>query len=205
MKVDINLEGLGKVIQNIENLKTNVIKKAIAATLNECGEKGRSIASETIREEYNIKAKDVKGFLTVKKASSQNLEVVITGKGKGVPLVKFNARQEGVTLKGGLSRYTKRAKRSGNFRRGGAVTVLVKTAGGRKTVHTDPKPFIAKIKGELQVLQRIGKSREKLRRLLGPGIALLFGSKKINDVVIARGKAHWKERLLHNIKYFQNK
>jgi hypothetical protein len=119
--------------------------------------------------------------------------------------VKFNARQEGVSLKGGFSRYTKRAKKSGNFRRGGAVTVLVKTASGRKAVHTDPKPFIAKVKGELQVLQRIGKERDKLRRPLGPGIALLFGSKKISENVITKIKARWKERLKHNLEYFQKK
>ena len=204
MKFDIKIEGVNEALKMFS---ADAVRRAVKTTLNEAGDKAKGEAIKQITEEYNVPPSTVREFLKVKKASyGETCEYTITARGRGIPLIKFGARQVGVKIKQALGRYTKRAKRFGNFQRGGQVTVMVKKAGGRKVVPWEPKPFIAVgPKVGPQVFARQGRERRKLRRLLGPGLALLFGSKKVLEHAKKVALDTWAKRFAHNLDFFSKK
>lgn len=173
MKVDIEIKGIKELMAKLD---PNKVRLAANSALNKVAAQAKTEASKQIRSEYNIKASDVsKNMKLTTRARGDQMEAEITGTKRGMALSYFGAKQLGVIANKKSFRLTRRA--SGG--RGGAVSVEVKK-GGRKTLRGDPKPFITKFKsGHIAVVQREGKDRKPIQQLLGPGIALLFGSKKI--------------------------
>jgi hypothetical protein len=178
LEFSCKLEGIEAALKKFD---PDMVMKAAEKALNDASSQALTETSRIIREEYNIKLKDVRKYLRLQRASFRSLEAIITGKGKGIPLYAFSARQEGVIANKKGFRYTRKANRGqGRFRYGGAVTVQVKTSGGRKPVSATPPAFVARFKsGHLGVYQRAGSARLPLKPLYGPGIALLFGTKRI--------------------------
>lgn len=111
---------------------------ALRTAINETANHARTESVRRIGQEWNAKQKDIRKALTVTKATAGRLEASVQatgGRGKGIPLVVFGARQ---TRKG--------------------VTVKVKRAGGRGLL---PGAFIATMKsGKRGVFVRGAKSRK---------------------------------------------
>lgn len=179
---DVKLEGIDEALKAFDPQK---VITAARQAINRTADSTRTEASRLIRSEYNIKATRLNQYLKVDaKASGNELSATITGKGRGLALSYFDAKQEGVIANKKGFRYTRKAQRTGNLRRGGAVTTLVKLAGGRKIVNDkyDNKPFLAKMKsGHIGVWVRTGKGKQPIEQHMGPGVGGLFGSKSIMD------------------------
>lgn len=178
--IDVKLKGIDAA------LKTFDPKKVITAArqaINRTADSTRTEASRLIREEYNIKPSKLNQYLKVNaKASGNTLVAEITGKGEGLSLINFDAKQQGVIANKKGIRYTRKASRTGNLRRGGELTTLIKLSEGRKVTpgKYGNKPFIARLtSGKLVVLERTSKERMSIKSRFGPGIGLLFGTAKI--------------------------
>lgn len=184
MNVDIKLEGVERALKKLD---PQIVRRASVMAVNDVAKQGMAEAKRQITSEYNIKPGRVAQFLRLAaRASGSVIEAVISGKGRGLALSYFGAKQEGVTASKKNFRYTKMAHRQGNLRRGGQVSVLVKKSGGRKTVNTNPGAFMVRLKsGHVAVMQREESERYPIKQLYGPGVGLLFGSKKIIEATKA--------------------
>jgi hypothetical protein len=217
----VEIKGVKEAIKGLEQ-QHDAIRKAAISALNKTAAQTKTEASRLIRDEYNIPAGKVSQFLKViSKAAGSRFEAIIVGRGLGLALSYFGARQEGVsTAKKGF-RYTKKSKRAGIIvpvpglylggRAGGAVTVQVRKSSGRKVVSQDPKkgisqPFLVRFKsGHLAVVQRVEKARKPLKQLLGPGVAGLFGSTKIRESLNKFVNDKFHPIFKHELKYYLSK
>jgi hypothetical protein len=156
------------------------------------------------------------------------MEAIISGRGLGIALAYFDAKQAGFKLMGEgagkmrtkyLSRTTKAGRgpvyipgvgwRTVSF--GGDVDVKVKLSGGRKVVGPEAgfKPFLTKMKsGHIGVFVRSGsefkssKGRAPLKQLFGPGIGGLFGSAKIQQAVKKLVEDRFKVEFDHQLEHY---
>lgn len=199
---EIKLEGIEQALKSMD---PKHVMKAANSAINDVAKQGINEAERVIRSEYNIKPSRLKQFLRLTARSrGTSLEAIITGKGMGLALSYFDAKQTGVIANKKGFRYTRRASKQGNFRYGGVVTALVKLAGGRKEVtgKYDNKPFIAKMKtGHTGVWVRQGKERKPIEQLYGPGVGGLFGTKNVME----RTKKMVNEKFAPRFLYWLNR
>lgn len=203
MDFDIKLEGVDKALEMLD--PKNLVNAATRA-INDVAEQGMTGAKKEITGEYNIKYSRLSQYLKLTtRAKASKPEAAITGRGRGLALSYFDAKQEGQnirTLRIGKEKFKSVIRKTGR-RYGGKVTALVRKVGGRKEVVTDPKTFIAQTKsGHIAVFQRIGKARLPLKELLGPGVGGLFGSKKIMDNTKKIINEKFKPRFDYWISYY---
>ena len=202
MKVEIELKG---VKEALEMFDPKIVIQAGRTAINRTAQSARTHASKKIREEYNIKAGRLKDYLVVSaRAKKDDLSAVITGKGRGLALSYFDARQEGQRI---LSTGKGKSRTSTLVRRGrrspGAVSVLVKKTGGRKIVSGNPRPFLAQMKsGHIGVFARTGKEKFPIRELYGPGVGGLFGSKRIMEGTRAVVQERFVKEFNHQLTYY---
>lgn len=157
------------------------IKKAVRSAVNKAAAKASTAASRAVRDIYNIKAGDLKKYVTNRPAQGERYEHIIrVASERRIPLYVFG---------------TKAALREITIRRGRAawqqkmqfINVKVKKAGGYKPV---TKTFIAKMQsGHIGIFERdaqmwrhrkpVKNSRRKSSGLpiaekLGPGAVTLY-------------------------------
>lgn len=201
--IEIKLEGVDKALAMFD---PNNVRKAANAALNRVAGAGKTEASKLIRQEYNIKAATVNKFLRLDiRARGYDMTAIISGRGMGIPLYYYDARQAGTRLigEGAGKMRTKFLSRTG--RRIGPVTVKVKRTGGRKIVSRDygNKPFIAQMKGGgISVWVRQSNKRLPIEKMFGPGIGGLFGSRKIIQAVKQKINEIWSKELNHQLDYY---
>ena len=159
MDIDVHIEGIQEIVKKLDPA---LAKQATAYTLNQAVDAGRSFAVKKISEIYNIKQKTIKGSLkTVFRASASKLIASFLGKGRGIPLIEFGARQRGYRIaksgqKGSKSKHLVRGRQSR-----GDVTRLIKRTSGRKVEPSKygNKPFMVEYEGRIRVWERKGKER----------------------------------------------
>jgi len=205
MKVEIEIKGIKELITKLD---PNKVRMAANSALNKVAAQAKTEASRQIRAEYNIKASDVnKNMRLTTRARGDQMEAEITGSKRGMALSYFNAKQVGVKANKKGFEYTRRAQKGGILSHGGqsihgkdvSVEVL---KGQRKIIGIDPKAFITKFKsGHIAVVQRQGNKRLPIKQLLGPGIALLFGSKKIMEATKKVINDKFDEIFKHELEY----
>lgn len=203
MRIEMKLEGVEKAMKMYD---PNLVRKAANAALNRVAGSARTEASKLIRQDYNIKAARINQFLRVAvKAAGMRMEAVISGRGLGIALAYFDAKQKGSKMIGeGAGKFrTKFLARTG--KKLGDVTVKVKRGSGRKAVGPkyNNKPFLAQMKsGHIGVFVRKSKNRKPIEQLLGPGVGGLFGSAKIMQAVKRKIKELWAKEFKHQLDYY---
>lgn len=98
----IELKGLNKVLAS---LNPDVLKKATIRTLNDLGDKARTQITKEVRQSYNIKANEFKGFVKFKKAGS-SMTYEINVRGSRLNAMRFGAKK--LKKKGKMSVYIKK-------------------------------------------------------------------------------------------------
>lgn len=154
------------------NIKTNItqfikteikswddtVKRATIAAENKTAAQGLTFAKKIIREDYNIKSKDLSKVMKKTTANKHGKLASITATGKAIALVKFKARQ---------------------IKKGVRVTVKK----GRPKLLTGH--FIATMpSGHKGVFIRKGVARLPIKERFGPGAATLLGSRKVQTRVV---------------------
>lgn len=146
-----------KPLQKELNKLSKVHAKAEIAAMNRAARTARSEVVQSIREDYNIKASELKANIEIIKANKHRPYVLIKSKHKSIALYKFKARQ--------LTKGTKAAIRKG----------------GRKMYKG---AFVQEMRtGHTGVYQRKGKSKYPIKELYGPSAMQLLGTKQSLDKI----------------------
>lgn len=164
------------VLSHIENGAL----KAISAALNRTTDGVRTDAVREVTETYDIKAKDVRANIGIKKSNPSTLRASVSGKGSPIPLINFRVTPS----------------KPGRQKPGTVLRASVKRSGGRPI----PGAFVAQFKsGHVGVMQRISKSRLPVRELFGPAVPQMMGEEKVQKEVLARAEERFGKRLDHEI------
>jgi hypothetical protein len=95
------IDAIRREFYDVSNPNSNSkINLAIARAINHTLAKAKTAASREIRQEYNVKAKELKAGLSINKASRTFTEGMLIATGRPLPLIAFGARQtkKGVTV-----------------------------------------------------------------------------------------------------------
>lgn len=194
MSVVINVD-FSQALRKNKKLKA-LTRKAIVRSLNHTGDIARTAASKHIREQYNVKARDIARASKTIRAKATRLQYKIFVRSGRLGLLKYAARQ---TKKG--------------------VTVQVKKGEGRKLIK---HAFIAPWRrGEseqwvflrdptLPKIHRTSRRKDKAlylkavearRSLFGSSITQLYASKKVAKKIRDTIEQNLTKRLNHELNY----
>lgn len=181
MKISMTIKGIDRAT---ERFGIQTVRKALRRTLQDMGNKARTQIDKTVRGEYNLKKKDLKGLLKVERVKPGALQVTVTAEGKKIPLLWFSAKQkdEGVQVK-----ITKDK---------GAVII--------------PRSFITTMEYSEQVYWRIRKGgklvpRGPVEALYGPSVPDLVRTQKVFSAVVKMVKEKAQSVFDHHIDYYMKK
>jgi len=199
----IELKG---VKEALDTLDFNKVRLAANRAMNRAATSGKNEASKIIRSEYNIKPSRLNSFLRLTvRARGYSMEAVISGRGLGIALAYFDARQQGYKLLGEGAGKIRTTALLRTGRKRGDVTVRVKRTSGRRVggPKYGNKPFLAQMKsGHIGVFVRQEKARKPIEQLLGPGVGGLFGSNKIMQAVKQKILAIWEKEFNRQLDYY---
>lgn len=154
------------------------IEQAAANAINYTITKIKTQTSKSIRKNYLVSAKNVKGALNIKRASRSKLCGVLASQGSPLLLTAFRVR---------------------NHKRG-PVKVQIRKQGGAKSV---PGLFLGVsrngYKGAMQRKKR--KARYPLRIPYGPSVPQMFGAENVIGELTPLAEATLNERFLHEVEY----
>lgn len=180
----------GKELKNIK-IKLGDFEKQIpgatASALNRTLTYTATQTNRLVREEYSIKAKDVKKTIKKHKASKSNLYAYLESTGHTISLGRFPHKPR---------KYSKRGK---------PVEVKIKKSSGYKKVNTNPKAFVQNMNGATNVFKRVGKKRLPVRVLRTLSVPQMISNPdRIKKIQEAAGKK-LEERVQHEINWRLNK
>ena len=157
------------------NQLNKAFRNAARSALNKLIVRGRKVATQKVRETYNIQAKMLKDRTKIYRATNARPEARLVIRGRRLPLMLFGAKQN---------------------RRG--VSVKVKREGGRKLVSG---AFIATMpSGKIQIWMRKGTRRLPIRQLWTVSPARMFekeGAKAFEGIVKKDMGPMLKQELTH--------
>lgn len=153
----------------------------IARALNRAVENARTNVVKKTREDYNVKASDVRGTIRVEKATPGNLKVIVRSRDTRRELINFK-----------VSPGKPKPKKPP------AVLRVAVKKGGFKDL---PGAFVAAgtSSGKMHVLKRAGGTRYPIHIKYGPSIPEMIGQPKIRIYVETEAKATFERRLDHEI------
>lgn len=168
-----------EVIARLELLHKDLLRRAAVSAVNKTAAQGRTAMSRRIREEFNMKARNVNDQLKVSRATIGMLGVAATlavprKNKRSLNLINFDAKQAAT-----------------------GVTVRVKRGGKRKLI---PGAFIAN-KGRT-VFIRVGKKRLPIKALQTIDVAQMFNARRINSDVVTFMQKKFPDVFKHEIDYF---
>lgn len=169
----------GNTINDVEDKLGRFYKKApnvIVRALNRAAMNARTNAVNKARENYNIKATDVRKTITIRKANKNALGAMVISKGSTVPLIKFKVSPKKRTKK---RKAIKAAVKKGPL----------KEVGGA---------FIGDVHGS-KVFKRVGNSRLPINRLFGPSIPQMLGNRSVKEYIETEAIKIFDKRLTHEI------
>ena len=177
MKIQSSIKGIPEALE----LYGSVTKKALSRTVGDLGRRMNTAAKRAIREDYNIKLKDLKNYIKLLPFRLGDLKTTVRAWGKAIPLIRYGAKQ----------------KPQG-------VQVRVSRARGNVILPHTFKAMMAS--GHEGVFERTiagGKRTPRLpiRELFGPAIPQLFKSHNVMTKI--RAVLHDAQRLFNaNLRYY---
>jgi len=172
MKVEFN--GLDKVLAT---LNPKVYRKALNRTVNDIGAKMKTQTTKEVRRTYNIKAKDIKQFMQVKRSRYADMKYQMQIRSSPLNAIRFGA---------------KALKKRGN------VSVRIRKDNGRKVLK---RAFLSK--SGKAVLQR-EKGTQKIRAVATISIPQMF-NKKILKNADDMAKKEFGKKLQDNFSFYIGK
>lgn len=153
--------------------------KALYRSLNRGIAMARTDLVREVREEYEVKAGDVRKTMTLTRATASRLEASVTFMGSPISLGSFNVRPK-----------------TQNPSRRTPIRVSVRTGSAPTSLD---KGFILRTGGKPSVFERVGQSRLPIRRLYGPSVPQMVGNDRVVDRVADKAQENLTKRLDHEI------
>jgi len=173
MELKVELKGLKEISGMLDK---KILGKVTGRTLKRTATKFKTVTIKEVRKTYNIRAKDLKEYIKLKKTGDMEYRFNIQGKTLG--LEKFKARQ------------TKRG-----------VSVMVKRGQRFKLSHA----FLAKdSNGNIRVFERETKKRMPITRLFSLSVPQMFNEKILKKGMKEANETFEKE-FKHNLDYYLGK
>jgi hypothetical protein len=175
--ITINSNTIAEVERQLGQFKSKA-PTAISRALNRAGANAKTNAAKKAREEYIIKASDIKNSITISKATKNSLRSKVVSSGERLGLHKFK-----------VSPKIPRPQNPPN-----GLKVDVKKGSGKKLLHA----FVADINGS-KVFQRTSKARLPIQQLYGPAIPQMLGNVSVKSYIESEAVRVFDQRLIHEI------
>jgi hypothetical protein len=169
MDMKIKIVGLDKVLKDLEDKRSQIIKLA-SASINRTAQHVRAQITKMARTEYTMKAKALRDAISIEKASgSKGLQAIVSVKRQVIPLTEFKTKGGNRRIAVGEPVITKAKRRR---RRVAPVAAMVKKATGYLPL---PGAFRGKsIRGQTIFIRKT-KERYPLKPLSGPSPGGIVG------------------------------
>ena len=181
MKITTDNKQFKQATVSLQFVERN-IPKAYAATLNRVGSGLKTEASRQLRKTYDIKHKDIIGLGNIKvtKANGSKLQMLLTSKGRNIPLIRFRVSP---------SKPSARAPAIG-------ARVSVKKSGGKRI----PGAFVQQMpSGHLGVFRRASKQRLPVDQLYGPAVPVMLNEPGVAEHLQEEAQKRIATRLDHEV------
>lgn len=173
--VDVDKKMLREVEQRLGAM-AHKTPNAVSNALNRALTNVASNISKEVRNEYIIKAGDVKATLKRSRATRSNLTAYVRSRGGPIPLDRFKVSPKTV-----------------NPKRKKPIKVAVKKTGLKEAIGA----FIADLNG-IKVFKRKTKRRLPIKRLFGPSVPQML-NEQIVERINSEGQATFLKRLDHEV------
>ena len=168
--MDTTRQRINKVFRQIDR----DLDWCIISALNKTATSARSQIIKFIRQDYNIKASELRSLITIKRAKRNRPHITIMFENKPIGLFSFKARQ---TKKG--------------------LSYEIRKGAGRKKIESG---FIAEFNYPGAFIRK-GKERGPLKKLFGPTSAQLFKSEEAQNELVRILEDTFYTKLNQQVKY----
>lgn len=172
--IDIKVDT--KEIERINTLLSNVpggMEKATSNAIGRAMQSSRTAATRKVRETYDIRSKDVRGTINLKRSG---LTGSMISRGSTIPLAKFKV-----------------SPNKPNPKRRKPIVASVKKSGGALK-----GAFVPQLNsGHSGVFTRVGLSRLPIKELHGPSAPQMLGEKSVIEEVERTAEETMTQRLSH--------
>lgn len=182
MRIVVDTAELKRVQQLLGEMQAKA-PNVIARALNRSVSNVKSNIPKTVRDNYHIRAQDVKDTLKVEKARVSKLQAKVISKGETLGLDKFKVNPKTV-----------------NSRRKAQLKIAVKKDGIKQVLGA----FIANANG-IKVFKREGKKRLPIERLKGPSVPQMIRNKEGVDKINKESYRTYHKNLNNDINYMLSK
>jgi hypothetical protein len=172
MNVETNIDYAYKVLAGIQDGAPRAILNALNRSIYE----GRTAGIQAVRETYAIKAGDVREYISMHRASRNDLNAELWSRGKKMPISLF--------------RYRPQSNTTGNRRK--RIRVSVMKAGGLKPLG---QAFVWKA----GVWQRVGDTSRPIRPVKALAVAELLNNPYVVEVTQETMVAAFEKRFHHEV------
>lgn len=182
MRIVVNDDELKRVQEQLGELQRkapNVIAKSLNRSLSHIN----TTIRKEVRDEYTVKAQEVKDRLESVRASTSRLAAKVTAKGRPLGLEKFRVNPKTV-----------------NPRRKKQLKISVKKGSAKEILGA----FIGN-QGNEKVFIRDGKPRLPISRLFGPSVPQMIGNDEIVEQINESAYVTYQKNINHEINYLLGK
>lgn len=184
--ITVKLEGIDGLKRKLDGLRQDLRGPAMSAAINKTAAKAQTEINRAIRDEYAVKADEVRNAITLRGATKGKLEAVIrifgskNKRGRSLNMIHFLAAMQaaGVASK---TRGATGVKKKDLKALGRQLGFKIKQGGGLKQI---AGAFVGN-KGRT-IFMREGKGRLPIKPVQVIGFSQMFGSRKIHDRVLAK-------------------
>ena len=149
--MEVELTGLNELLRV---LNPKIYRKALNRTVNDIGGKMRTQTTKGVRKTYNVKAKELKQFMRIRKSRYSDMKYIMDVRSSPLNAFRFGAKV---------------LKKRGN------VSVRIKKPNGRKTLQ---RAFLAK--NGKAILQR-EKGSQNVKGVITLSIPQMFNDKILKE------------------------
>lgn len=193
MQVDVR-DNISQVLARMDGYKREVVQQAVPRALNRTADMTVTAASRELRADgYNFSASEIKGAISLMKANSSRLTVIMRVRRKVKSLMDFSPRESkaGVTVKvHGAKKLIKGAFLA--QRQNGLSGVYIEDKGAGKIIVRHAKQYKRGSRGGWQSLPA--------KKLYGPSVGGVYATDKIQEIMQRLIATNFEERLAHEIK-----
>lgn len=188
-------------LENLDQLREvydpKIVDKALTRSINRIAVRARKKVSQTVRAEFNIKARDIAKALRFKRAKSGSNEAVLMYAGSRIGLHKFGMRTRTVKVK--TSRYGRtRQQVRVKVRKTSALTPAV----GRVNVLFKGSHVTQGFESQGRIYARKGKGRYPLMFLKGPSIPAMVDQDTVLNEVQALMNEEFAKEFERNMEFY---
>lgn len=174
--ISVEIESLREVQEALRS-QPKKVNLVLSRAINRAATNARSNMSKKVREEYLVKASDVKETISMSKATTSNPSATVKSKGQRIDLINFKLSPK-ILFKG-----------QNNY------SVQVHKSGGLKKV-----PGFAAASNKWGLFMRTGVRQYPIKRLMGPSVPQMIGHENVITWIEREAGTMLNQRIQHELQ-----